>query len=94
MQSKPANRWLDIQIVIVTLVMTITLALWNLFARGSQVDTSVRTAQESVPPSVSSSQPFTRILLGGSAPQVRQAPSSSSPYSAPAPVTVTSSSRP
>ena len=36
MHNKPTNRWLDVQITIVTLVMTLSLGLWNLFASKSQ----------------------------------------------------------
>lgn len=32
--SKPANRWLDVQIVIATMAMTFSLFLWNTFASG------------------------------------------------------------
>ena len=90
-QIKPANRWLDVQIVILTLTMTLSLFLWNLFAGGNRPSNSGATANAQGMNTVASapSQPRVRILLGGAAPQ---APSQF-PSSAPAPVTVTGSSR-
>jgi len=91
MQNKPANRWLDVQIVILTLTMTLSLFLWNLFAGGNRPSNSGTTvnAQGVNTVAFAPSQPRVRILLGGAAPQ---APSQFS-FSAPAPVTITGSSR-
>jgi len=93
MQNKSANRWLDVQIVIATLTLTFSLALWNLFAGGSRpVSTGANLTSQSQsvasPPPASAPLPQVRIYLGGAAPQ------SPSILSAPEPVTNTSSSRP
>jgi hypothetical protein len=90
-QNKPANRWLDVQIVLLTLTMTLSLFLWNLFAGGGrQGSTGTTPTTQGVNTFASApSQPRVRILLGGTAPQ---APSQFS-FNAPAPVTVTGSSR-
>ena len=73
MQNKNANRWLDVQVVIITLVMTISLFLWNLFAGGNRQISNVTTASQLVDPLPSSSVQTlpsgVRILLGGPAPQ-------------------------
>jgi hypothetical protein len=112
MQNKPNKSWLDVQIVIITLVMTISLFLWNLFASGSPSKSTAMTANVQiipVPPSSAPAQPPAPtqpsalaqpsapaqpgsglILLGGAAPQKP----SVSRAQAPAPVTVTRSSRP
>jgi hypothetical protein len=89
--NKPANRWLDVQIVILTLTMTLSLFLWNLFAGSNRPSNTGATAnaQGVNTLAVNPSQPRVRILLGGAAPQ---APSQFS-SSVPAPVTVTGSSR-
>jgi hypothetical protein len=88
MQNK-TNRWLDIQIVIVTLALTFSLALWNLFAGGSRsVNSGLASNVNGATVSSSASQPQPRVFLGGSAPQVP------SFFNAPAPVTSTGSSRP
>jgi hypothetical protein len=91
MQSKPTNRWIDVQIVIITLTMTLSLFLWNLFA-GSDRQGNMGTAPSTQGVNTlafAPSQPRVRILLGGKAPQ---APSQFSSR-APAPVTITGSSR-
>jgi hypothetical protein len=91
MQNKPANRWLDVQIVILTLTMALSLFLWNLFAGGNRPSNSGATANAQGMNTVAfaPSQPRVRILLGGAAPQAPIQFSSS----VPAPVTVTGSSR-
>ena len=108
MQNKNTNRWLDVQIVIITLVMTISLFLWNFFAGGDRSTTTTAASSAPVdPPQVSSiptPQVNVRILLGGAAPQqssvtnnqtqVQSRPAVKAPAKAPAPVTVTGSSRP
>jgi hypothetical protein len=35
MANKPKNRWIDVQIIFASLAVTSTLALWNLFVKGS-----------------------------------------------------------
>lgn len=86
MANKPASRnWTDIQIMIATGSMALTLVFWNLFA-GPDRETTLRRAQEqaALPPPqpiqetapVIEVQPNTLqgngpILLGGSAPQTQ-----------------------
>jgi hypothetical protein len=83
------NRWLDVQIVIATLALTFSLALWNLFAGGSRsTNSGTASNPQGVVFSSSAPQPQSRIYLGGTAPQ------SPSIFNAPAPVTSTGSSRP
>ena len=90
MQNKTANRWLDVQIVILTIAMTASLFLWNLFAGGNNSTSSGNQASaQEVPATIAQVQPRVHILLGGSAPQIQ----SQSPSSRPAPVTITGSSR-
>jgi len=56
--SKPANRWLDVQIVIATMAMTFSLFLWNTFAgaQSSLATLSVPEPQISLPPDQGGSQ--------------------------------------
>lgn len=91
MQNKSTNRWLDVQIVLVTLTMTLSLFLWNVFAGGNRTSNSGAAAnpQGVNTVAVAPSQPRVRILLGGAAPQSPTQFSSG----APAPVTITGSSR-
>jgi hypothetical protein len=35
MQNKSKRRWIDIQIVIASIAVSLTVALWNVFAKGS-----------------------------------------------------------
>jgi hypothetical protein len=90
-QNNPANRWLDVQIVLLTLTMTLSLFLWNLFAGGNRPANSgaAANAQDVNTVAFAPSQPRVRILLGGAAPQASLQISSG----APAPVTLTGSSR-
>ncbi len=96
-QNKPANRWLDVQIVILTLTMTLSLFLWNLFAGGNKSPNPSAAASDRGfnTVSIASPQPRVRILLGGAAPQSPSVSrgSSQAPFNAPAPVTITGSSR-
>jgi hypothetical protein len=39
MQNKPKKRWLDTQIIITSLAISISLGLWNIFARASAAST-------------------------------------------------------
>jgi hypothetical protein len=97
MQNK-TNRWLDVQIVIASLALTFSLALWNLFAGGSRpvstVTASSQRGKAAYAPSAATAAPALQasspIYLGGAAPQ----PPSYNAPAAPAPVTITSSSRP
>jgi hypothetical protein len=85
MANKPtARNWNDIQIVIATISMALTLGLWNLFA-GPDRETALKRAQEQAQaqptqpmvqsPSAVIVQPGPTplgdgvLLLGGSAPQ-------------------------
>jgi hypothetical protein len=88
MANKPSPRnWNDIQIVIATISMALTLAFWNLFA-GPDRETAAKRAQEQaalpsppqpaqitapVQPNLQSTtlQGNGPILLGGSAPQTQ-----------------------
>lgn len=82
MANKPITRnWNDIQIVIVTISMALTLGLWNLFA-GPDRETALKRAQaqptqqpmgQSPAPVIAQPGPTPLgdgvLLLGGSAPQ-------------------------
>jgi hypothetical protein len=46
MPNKPKRRWLDAQIVIASLAMTFTLALWNLLASGSPKSSSTQVVDQ------------------------------------------------
>jgi hypothetical protein len=109
MQNK-SNKWLDVQIVLITLFMTISLFLWNLFAGGSRTTSTATTTSASANPlpdsSVQTLPSGVRILLGGPAPQqlsttriqtqvqAQSKAPAKAPSKVPAPVTVTRSSRP
>jgi hypothetical protein len=83
MGNKPISRnWNDVQIVIATISMALTLGLWNLFA-GPDRETALKRAQEQAQaqptqPMAQSPAPIIAqptplgdgvLLLGGSAPQ-------------------------
>ena len=85
MANRPVSRnWSDIQLVIATGSMALTLAFWNLFA-GPDRETALKRAQEQAalpPPQPQTAAPVVQptlesttlqgngpILLGGSAPQ-------------------------
>jgi hypothetical protein len=69
MQNKN-NRWLDVQIVIVSLSLTFSLALWNQFAGDSQPLNSQGVSNPTDPALlVPASQPAPIIYLGGPAPK-------------------------
>lgn len=98
MIGKPANRWLDVQIVIASLGMAFSLFLWNIFAGGSQSTTQpvstgstnlAPTTQVDLVPTQAAPHSSGTVLLGGSAPVVQPVV----PVQ-PAPVTHTGSSRP
>ena len=99
MKKKPAHRWLDTQVVIGTLAVTMSLGLWRLFAvpppraRAETAPTTVGPTPLSVTPtspgpSVVATLPPVRLLLGGAAPRPPSDPGGSGP------VAVTGSSRP
>jgi cytoskeletal protein RodZ len=95
MQNKNSHRWLDVQIVIMTLAMTVSLALWNLFASKNQTVTQTQATTPSL------SSPQVTIYFGNPAPQApaitapsNDTPAISAPSAAPMPVTTTRSSRP
>jgi hypothetical protein len=94
--NKPANRWLDVQIVVATLAMTLTLFMWNIFAGSSRlVNTgTVTNPQTASVPNANPAQSSVRILFGSQAPQAASISNPPSRSSAPAPVVVTGSSRP
>jgi hypothetical protein len=95
MQNK-TKPWLNVQIVVTTFAMTISLALWNIFASSNHPTSSAAAPKTQTtggsqvidisPPAVSQSP--LRIFLGGAAPQALSQPA------APAPLTITGSSRP
>lgn len=84
MANKPASRnWNDIQVVIATISMALTLVFWNLFAGPDRVS-ALKRAQEQA--ALQPSQPIQttesvlvqptppgdgKILFGGSAPQTQ-----------------------
>lgn len=82
MANKPGSRnWNDIQIVIATISMAVTLAFWNMFA-GPDRASAVKRAQEqaAIPPQpmvtavvVAPPTPLGdgKLLFGGSAPQTQ-----------------------
>ena len=99
MKKKPTHRWLDMQVVIGTLALTMSLGLWRLFAVAppqasagaaptAMGPSPVSPTPSSPIPSVSAPLSTGRILLGGAAPRPPSASGGSSP------VTVSGSSRP
>ena len=98
--NNKANKknWFDVKVFIATLGFLFTLWLWNSFSKDLIKTTLAQNPSENttspgilaVTPGISNVQPtpFTRILLGGAAPQVYQ-----SDNSAPQPITQTSSSK-
>lgn len=86
--NNKTNRWLDVQVVIVALALTFTLALWNIFSKTSQfLGTSSASQPRGQNSTSAANQGTSRIFLGGAAPQPRS-------FAAPSPVTITGSSRP
>ena len=82
-KSVPKRNWNDIQVSIAVISMTLTLALWNLFA-GPDRESAIKHAQEqaTLPPSepMQTVEPLVlqptplgdgKILLGGVAPQTQ-----------------------
>ncbi len=99
MKKKPAHRWLDTQVVIGTLAVTMSLGLWKVFAvppprlsaeaaPPTVGPTPLSATSTSPGPFVAATLPPVRILLGGAAPRPPSDPGGSGP------VAVTGSSRP
>jgi hypothetical protein len=40
MQNRSKKRWLNIQIILASIAVTITVSLWNAFAKGNRLDAS------------------------------------------------------
>jgi hypothetical protein len=92
------KNWFDIKVLIATLGFLFTMWLWNSFSKDLAKETlaQYQSVNTSVPnPTLSASvtsnvqpTPFTRLLMGGAAPQVYQTGNSSSQ-----PITQTNSSK-
>ena len=99
MNNKPNKKnWFDVKVIIATLGFLLTMWLWSSFSKDlvkTSLAQSLPTnftgpgtpAITQINPTVQPT-PFTRILMGGTAPQLYQADSL-----APQPITQTSSSR-
>jgi hypothetical protein len=93
------KKWFDIKSIIAALGFLITMWLWSAFSKDlvktslAQVTPANNNSSgiTAVMPAVPGVQPtpFTRILMGGSAPQLFQAAGNSAPQ----PITQTSSSK-
>lgn len=79
MANKPAPRnWNDVQMVLATMAMALTLGLWNLFAQPDRALAKENTETAVVPPLPPTEQPNLaptplpqiKIMLGGAAPQL------------------------
>ncbi len=99
MNNKTGKKnWFDVKALIATLGFLFTLWLWNSFSKDLATTVLVQyqptnasdPGMTSVTPVTSNTQPtpFTRILMGGAAPQVYQAGNPASQ-----PITQTSSSK-
>ncbi len=84
MANKPSRNWNDIQVVIATVSMAVTLVFWNLFAGPDRASAEKRAQEQaSIPPEpiVTENAPIVivqptplgdgKILFGGSAPQTQ-----------------------
>jgi len=80
--NKPKTRtWYDVQMAIAAIAMSLTLALWNLFAGPDRAQAARKMAEEALvtPPPVPTEapvvaltpapMPIVKIIFGGSAPQ-------------------------
>ena len=80
--NRPKTRtWYDVQMAIAAIAMSLTLALWNLFAGPDRAQASRKMAEEAqaTPPPVPTEapvvaltpapMPIVKIIFGGSAPQ-------------------------
>ena len=80
--NKPKTRtWYDVQMAIAAVAMSLTLALWNLFAGPDRAQAARKMAEEALvtPPPVPTEapvvaltpapMPIVKIIFGGSAPQ-------------------------
>ena len=85
MTNKPAPRnWNDVQTVLATMAMALTLGLWNLFAGPDRALAKNNDQAAVVPPIVPPTEqpnlvptplPQIKIMLGGAAPQLANQPS-------------------
>ena len=86
--NKPkARTWYDVQMAIAAIAMSLTLALWNLFAGPDRAQAARKMAEEALvtPPPVPTEapvaaltpapMPIVKIIFGGSAPQQQTSPS-------------------
>lgn len=79
--NKPKTRtWYDVQMAIAAIAMSLTLALWNLFAGPDRAQAARKMAEEAqaIPPVPTEApvvalapapMPIVKIIFGGSAPQ-------------------------
>lgn len=58
MTNKSKNRWLDVQIILASLAVTSTVALWNVFARGSSPVASPTDAPTPDPTATMTATPY------------------------------------
>lgn len=58
MANKSKNRWLDVQIILASLAVTSTVALWNVFARGSSPVASPTDAPTPDPTATMTATPY------------------------------------
>lgn len=98
--TRPAHRWLDVQVVIATLAMTFTLFIWNLLAGADQSLRQVATVNTTAPNndaqknSSVASAPASAPVPFFSAPGPSSGQTYVQPQARPAPLVVTGSSRP
>jgi len=82
MTNKPSRRnWSDVQIVIATVSMAVTLAFWNMFAGPDRAAAGQRAQEQTANPiqPVTSTSPLVsparlsdgKVFFGGSAPQTQ-----------------------
>jgi uncharacterized membrane protein YgcG len=80
--NRPKTRtWYDVQMAIAAIAMSLTLALWNLFAGPDRAQAARKMAEEAqaTPPPIPTEapvvaltpapMPIVKIIFGGSAPQ-------------------------
>jgi hypothetical protein len=80
--NKPRTRnWYDVQMAIAAIAMSLTLALWNLFAGPDRAQAARKMAEEALitPPPIPTEEPvaaltpapmpIVKIIFGSSAPQ-------------------------
>jgi len=81
------RTWYDVQMAIAAIAMSLTLALWNLFAGPDRAQAARKMAEEAQatpPPAPTEApvvaltpapMPIVKIIFGGSAPQQQTSPS-------------------